>query len=474
MDQASSVIVLEFNELAPRLMTRWINEGLLPGFKRLFEESRAYITDAEEDSPQLEPWIQWVTVHTGLRFAEHGVFDLGDGHKLSAPRIWDHVSDAGGSVWVCGSMNAGSSGRSLQGAILPDPWSVGFAPYPKGAFAPFFKLVRTYVQEYTREKVPLSKREYAAFGLFVLRNGLSLTTLWKTAQQLVGERLSGGTTKWKRAMILDRLMWDLFRSQWQKSKPNYATIFLNSTAHLQHYYWRAMEPDAFQLKPSAQEVEVYGDAIFEGYRAMDELVQEALALVEGSNTTLVLLTALSQQPLTAHETTGGKQVFHARDPLALLRFSGATDEARYSPVMAEEYRLYFESEAAAERALAALESLRMGDVPVMRARRDGSELYVACGIYRKPASSAQVTAGVTGKTAGFHELFFAPESIKSGGHHRDGLFWVRTVERAHSVSAQKVPLSNVAPLLARLAGLTDDAIALAFPPGSLRLAAAAE
>jgi len=51
-------IVLELNELTPTLMWRFMSEGRLPNFSRLFEESHAFITDAGEDPPRLEPWIQ--------------------------------------------------------------------------------------------------------------------------------------------------------------------------------------------------------------------------------------------------------------------------------------------------------------------------------------------------------------------------------------------------------------------------------
>jgi hypothetical protein len=83
-------------------------------------ESQVYVTDAEEQAPYLEPWIQWMTVHTGLAFKEHGIFDLGDGHKLTIPRLWDMISDAGCRVWVCGSMNAGAN-EGINGFILLDP-----------------------------------------------------------------------------------------------------------------------------------------------------------------------------------------------------------------------------------------------------------------------------------------------------------------------------------------------------------------
>ena len=64
-----NVILLEFNELSPTLMNRFISQGHLPHFKRFSEESAIYLTEAAERAPYLDPWIQWVTVHTGLDFA---------------------------------------------------------------------------------------------------------------------------------------------------------------------------------------------------------------------------------------------------------------------------------------------------------------------------------------------------------------------------------------------------------------------
>ena len=40
------VLMLEFNELSPELMHRFITEGHLPNFKRLRDESLVYVTDA--------------------------------------------------------------------------------------------------------------------------------------------------------------------------------------------------------------------------------------------------------------------------------------------------------------------------------------------------------------------------------------------------------------------------------------------
>src|SRR5256885_12507527 len=99
------VILLEFNELTPSLMDRFIAEGRLPNFERLRNESRLFITDAGEREPNLEPWIQWVTVHSGQRYATHGVFHLDEGHTLTTPMIWDALAERGHTSWICGSMN---------------------------------------------------------------------------------------------------------------------------------------------------------------------------------------------------------------------------------------------------------------------------------------------------------------------------------------------------------------------------------
>ena len=99
------LIVLEFNELTPRLMSQFIDEGVLPNFARLRQESATYLTDAGENPPNLEPWIQWVTAHCGVPFVQHQVFNLGDASRATIPpsrqgigrsnetERWDEISE---------------------------------------------------------------------------------------------------------------------------------------------------------------------------------------------------------------------------------------------------------------------------------------------------------------------------------------------------------------------------------------------
>jgi hypothetical protein len=164
---ATPVLLLEFNELSPSLMERFVREGLLPNFKILHDESEVYTTQAVEKYPYLEPWIQWITVHSGLNYDEHGVYRLGDGGDLKKPCVWDLLSEHHFRVWLCGSMNIRYD-SPINGYVLPDPWTSTVRPFPD-SLAAYYRFVQAHVlQEYTNDRVPLSvhgaARPFAVHG----------------------------------------------------------------------------------------------------------------------------------------------------------------------------------------------------------------------------------------------------------------------------------------------------------------------
>lgn len=162
------MIVLELNELTPRLMDPFIAQGDLPNFARLKRESIVFLTDAEEPAETLEPWIQWVTVHTGKSYAEHEEFEHTDGPNYKGDRIWDMLSDDGKRVWVCGGMALAVRDSSINGFILPDYWAEEIAPLPAGEFDDFHRFISTYVKEHVDERVSLQTKDYLKFLWFML------------------------------------------------------------------------------------------------------------------------------------------------------------------------------------------------------------------------------------------------------------------------------------------------------------------
>lgn len=441
------VVLLEFNELSPALITRFFEEGHLPNFRRFYSESRVYVTHAAEAPPALEPWIQWVNVHTGLDYSEHGIFSLNQGYKLDRPAVWDVLSRAGLRVLVFGSMNVRYD-VPINGCVVPDPWTTGLRPHPP-ELEPYFHFVQKNVLDHTG-KVPLRLQDYLRFLAFMAAHGLSMETAQAVIRQFAIER--GGRNRWKRAVLLDKLQFDVFAWYYRRLKPRFSTFFLNSTAHFQHLHWRSLAPELFTVKPSEEEKAEYGSAILFGYQEMDRLIARFFDLV-GPDAILILCTALSQQPCLRYEESGGKVLYRPRDFEALLKFAGVTQTHRISPVMAEEFHIYFDRGQDLELAEARLSSLHVGDSRALRLRRQEGGLLAGCGIFHDLRPDARLWGGAAGEEASFFDLFYQMEGIKSGMHHPDGLLWIRTPEKKHSVTEEKIPLTAIAPTLLAFFGI---------------------
>ena len=443
-----AVIQLEFNELSPTLMDKFIEEGKLPWFKKLRDESMVLVTEAAERAPDLDPWIQWVTVHTGLDLAEHGVTELDKGHLLDCDRVWDLVSASGKSVWVCGSMSTAYR-QPLNGYLMPDPWTVHVAPYPEEIVG-FCNFVQRNVQEYTNDRVPLGASDYAAFVAFLVSHGLSFATATATVQQLLREKSRG--QRWKRAVILDKLQFDVFANIYRKIRPAFSTFFLNSTAHYQHFYWRNMEPEQFKIKPPQEENLEYGEAILFGYQEMDRLVGRFLELA-GTDATIVLATALSQQACVVYEEAGGKKIFRPREFDAALDFIGVQRPYRVCPVMSNQFHVDFETEAEAAAANDLLGRVRVLDQAAMNSHREGKVVLAGAQMFGEPNAETLIEIVGTDKKGRFFDYFYQIEGLKSGMHHEDGIFWIRTPQRHHWIAEEKVPLRAVAPTVLDLLNL---------------------
>lgn len=442
------LILLEFNELSPELMDRFIDMGHLPNFKRLREGSQVFITEAAERGWELNPWVQWVTVHSGLNYSDHGIIELDEGTKLKQKRVWDVVSEAGLPVWICGSMNVASD-QPLNGFVMTDPWTTKVKT--SDVLQPFFQFVRQNVLEHSTDRPGLSPADYAKFLTFMVSHGMSPATVTAIVKQLVSERSNKGL-HWKRAVLLDKLQFDVFRWYFRKIRPAFSTFFSNSTAHFQHYHWREMEPHLFKNEPEPEKLEMHNETILFGYQEMDKMIGQFLELAE-PDTTLVFATAISQQACLVYEDQGGKVMYRPRDIAGLMKFAGVTERHEASPLMAEVYNIELQNEDDAKAVETKLEALRVGSRQAMLIQRKGSILNAKCQLHDRQPQDTRLTRADTGATISFFELFFELEDAKSGMHHPDGMLWIHTPGVAPGVHTKKVPLASVAATLLRLLSL---------------------
>lgn len=440
------VVLIEFNELSPTLLDQFMAEGKLPNFKKFYDDSQVYVTEAEEKlAPNLEPWIQWYSLHTGVPFKEHGVFHLTDGPRASQVDIWHHVLNAGKSVLNCSSMNAKSIIHD-RAVFLPDPWCTSEPPHPPELNI-FHQFVARQVQEYSNADKPMRISAAVKFLQFMVSHGLSIRTVWSIIYQIGSELVSAGKSSWRRVTILDKLLADIFGHYYHKLKPDFATFFVNSTAHLQHSYWRCMEPEAFALKPSTLDIQNHGDSILFGYQEMDQLLGDFFRIEQRSKATLVLATALSQQPFTKYDDTGGQNFYRPRRVEEMLKIFGVR-YLKIDPVMTHQYLIHFESVADSDNANKILSGVKLGEKPIFEVRRpaEPASLYFGCQIKNMVDKTAtyEMSANESGKNM-FFETFYRIDEIKSGRHHPDGCFWIKTGK--HARIEQKVSILDILPTL---------------------------
>lgn len=441
--------MLELNELTPRLLFRFIEEGHLPNFKSLYDCSHAFITDAAEEIHALNPWVQWYTVHTGVKYDVHKVLLLGEGYKQDRDTLPDILSRAGRKVWICGSMNIGFK-KPINGAVVPDAWASDVQSYPE-TLETFREFVQQNVQEHTNPNLKSKLSQTMDFLSFMLRNGLSAKTSLRLVKQIVNERFKNHY--WKRPCILDNLQWDLFKHVYSRDQPEFATFFSNSVAHLQHTHWREFEPDKFVMKPSRKDLSEYRNAILYGYKQNDELVGRAMELAT-DETMIIFCTALSQKPAVEWDETGGKAFYRPFDFGSFTEFAGLDQNLVVRPIMAEQFRILCQSDAQLDKTVELLKGITVDQKPCLRVKPRGLEIYTGCKIHHELSAESSLSNS-RGDEIKFGRMFYKSQDLKSGRHDPDGLFWIGQKGFAGKVHEPKISLTRIAPTILKLLGVAE-------------------
>jgi hypothetical protein len=431
------MLILEFNELCPRLLARFMDEGALPNFRRLYRASDVYTTTTNDE--HLEPWIQWVNFHHGLPESRHEVHDLDQGYTVAEPAFWDVLAGQGKSSLVFGAMNTAPAHAELV-SVIPDPWSTR-VPVPS-EFLPYYEFVRAQVLGHTETSVAGRRARLTSFLRFMMSHGLSLATVSHLLAQLASERITRRDVRWRRAAALDYLQWDVFEYLWRVRRPDVGVFFSNSTAFLQHRYWRHMEPEAYRVRPSKESIRAYGHAIRYGYQKMDRMVGKALAMADG-RTAVLFITALSQQPNLRYEDIGGKCVYRPKNFRALLDLARIAQDVSVEPVMTHQAWLTCRDEAEAAASVQALLQLLMNGEPIMSARQVGNRVFFDCKFISAVPDDSIIELRERGERVPFAQYFGFLGEIVNGRHHPDGALWLHKAGQSEHVLHQpKLPLEQ--------------------------------
>lgn len=354
------LLFLELNEVNFEFVEHYAQRGALPTFARLLAAHGYARTASETVYELIEPWIQWFTVHTGLPYGEHKVFRLGDGPQAPARQIWEELAARGLKVGAFSPMNAGN--RLADAAFfIPDPWTKTGVAAPalmRGAY----EAICQAVGDNAEGRIGGGAALRLAGGLLAYAHPLH----WPQYAQLGALGLK---RRWARAVFLDRFLADCFLRLWKRTRPDFATLFLNGAAHLQHHYLFNSAAYHGPFRNPPWYLPAGTDPVLEIYRLYDRIVGEALAL--DPSLRVMMATGLHQDPVDA-------PVFYwrLRDHAGFLRRLGCAFE-RVEPRMSRDFLVVCADAAAAARTEKVLQGQKAPDgVPLFEVDNRGASLFV--------------------------------------------------------------------------------------------------
>ncbi len=349
------VLFLEFNELTYSIIDPLIEKGILPNFARWKREGAWAEPDAVERPPYLDPWITWVTVHTGVDSKQHGAFVLEqDSDTIRAKRTWDYVVEAGKSIGVFGSISAYPP-RPVPGFMVPGPFAPSDETYP-AYIKPVQALNRKYTQVHQKNEAQDNWLQMVERGANLLSLGLKPATAAKIAAQLAYEKVDRSST-WKRASLQPLINYDFFETLYRRYRPDYATWHTNHCAHYMHHYWRAWDDSKFLSRASEEEKKHYGGAIEHGYRVADDLLGKFMKLAD-DDTILILKTSMGQQPYVKEAFADGKIAVRFKSFARFLELAGVEGGTDLVPTMIPQWNVRFRDPALRARAVERLNAVR--------------------------------------------------------------------------------------------------------------------
>src|SRR5216684_1464349 len=125
------MLLIELNEFNNNLLRNVARAQGLRHVEEMLSWGHARTWTADEyETGFLEPWVQWVSVHTGVPSGRHRVKNLGDVPNLTEDQIWERWSRRGLSSIVWGVMNGNRRSAEKCEVFIPDPWTFSESAYP--------------------------------------------------------------------------------------------------------------------------------------------------------------------------------------------------------------------------------------------------------------------------------------------------------------------------------------------------------
>lgn len=417
-------ISLELNELNFHYIESYVADGRLPTFGRLLRDCQLFETIAENQYPHLEPWIQWPTVYTGKTFAQHGIFRLGDAVYKPHIQIWERLECHRCKVGAISPMNAANR-CAHPDFFLPDPWTNTPSTADRRT-EKLFCLVRDAV-------INNASSDLSTFGLGRQILSLALPYLNSSSfARFLAILPTARKHKWAKAAFLDALLADLFLSLVAQHGTQYASLFLNAAAHIQHHhtydsavYQGERRNPAWYSSAAGNDV----DPLLFIYGVYDRILAQFLAQ---PNFHLLITTGLSQVPNERNHYQ--YRIVDFDGFMTMIGLEGV----RVEPRMSRDFLLVFESAEAARTGVEALDRIVCRGKPLLNLEDRGETLFCQVAYFGPPEGLKEIAID---SVSGDYSDKFVLVSIENAIHQTIGYHVDNRI--ANSGEVRQIPLTEV-------------------------------
>ena len=400
-----SLVLLALNEINFDIIRNYLHDHNLPSFKKLFDMGLIETT-SEEKYELLEPWIQWVSVHTGMRANEHGIYRLGDVvYSKKVSQVFEEVESAGYSVGAISPMNAVN--KLLKPAyFIPDPWT---KTPSDGSFwsESLSATVSQAVNDNASQKISFKSYVYLLLGILRFARVKNYLVYLKLA-------ITSRGRSWRKALFLDLFLHDVHLSFLHKSKCQFSTLFLNAGAHIQHHFFFNARHGRIGLNKNPKWYLAEGlDPFAEMLSVYDRIISDYLSLESHA---FMIATGLSQVPYDRI-----KYYYRLKSHAAFLAIMGI-DCLDAHPRMTRDFLVTFNDASAAILAQKKLEQIvAKADGQRIFGEIDnrGKSLFVTLSYPNEIADGFKVISEDEEFDLSQHVSFVA---IKNGMHSPKGFF----------------------------------------------------
>ncbi|MBO8232825.1 hypothetical protein CU311_08965 [Prochlorococcus marinus str. MU1402] len=361
-DARTKLLIIELNEFCPSYLKKLALKYDLYYLKKFLDFRHTHsISHDEKEFEGLDPWVQWVSIHSGLTSDEHGIERLGESKQKK--QLWNYLSEKSNLSWgVIGPLNASRGSSNGCVTFCPDPWNYLEKPYPdelndllalpiyvsKNYLAfNFLSLIKKFFKSFLfffkKENFFIFKVLISEISKSILRPGINIHTL---------------TTLFDYVLVL-------YYSKIKSIKNiDISILFLNHIAHLQHHFWE----DFPKVHPQMEY----------GVKICNKIFEILIKDINLKQNKLLILNGFKQKKTSKNDI----QIYRQINPRILLKKLGIS-EVKIEQNMTNDAILEFQSFIKTKSALDLLSncSLNTGEKLFYVSRMSKNKLFFRLNIY---------------------------------------------------------------------------------------------